>query len=214
MMRNGKLWKGEFVKHQPHGSVQIEYYDGSHFSGEVKRGVIDGIGELRTTDGFGYAGQFVNDVKEGPGRLYIQDGSYSLEGEFRNGESILNANEVLFELLSPEVTVEEVADPKGKKDPKAGAPKAFTEEEEEQYGHKKIYIESKTEAEPKEVSLKMQIVFQGEPYPDPDQDLEAEAEAKKGKKDAKGKAAVDAEPEIRMITPAPVTLQNENGRLF
>ena len=82
------------------------------------------------------------------------------------------------------------------------------------YGHKKIYIEHKTENEAKEVSLTLKIVFQGVPYPDPDQDVEAEKEAKKaGKKDKKG-AVAEEEPEIRMLTPDPVTLEAEHGRHF
>merc|ERR1712048_698220 len=133
------------------------------------------MGKLETPDGFGYAGQFVQGIKEGPGKFYIIDGNYTLEGDFRDGEPTLKANQVLFDLISPEPVVEEVADPKAKKDPKAGAAKPFTDEEDEQYGHKKIYIESKSDVEAKEVSLTLKMVFQGEPYPDPDQDLEAEA---------------------------------------
>ena len=60
----------------------------------------------------------------------------------------------------------------------------------------------------------MKIIFQGVPYPDPNQDLEAEKEekAKKGGKDKKG--SVEAEPEIRYLTPDPVQLDAENGRVF
>ena len=62
---------------------------------------------------------------------------------------------MLFELISPqpEDYEEVVADPKAKKDPKAQAQKKFTDEEEEQYGHKKIYIEHKSDVEPKELKF-------------------------------------------------------------
>ena len=89
MLRNKNLIKGEFVNHQPNGDCQIQYPDGAHFSGEIKRGVIDGIGELKTSDGFGYQGNFVDGRKQGPGKFYIQNGSYSLEGDFEDGEAKL-----------------------------------------------------------------------------------------------------------------------------
>ena len=52
-----------------------------------------------------------------------------------------------------------MADPKAKKDPKAQAQKKFTDEEEEIYGHKKIYLEHKSDVEPKELNLKLNIIF-------------------------------------------------------
>ena len=58
------------------------------------------------------------------------------------------------------------------------------------------------------LSLSLNIVFQGEPYEDPNPP--EEDEAAKGKKG--GKPA--GEPEVRWITPDPVTLENESGRLF
>ena len=55
---------------------------------------------------------------------------------------------------------EEVQDPKAKKDPKAVKKDApFTEEEEQQYGAKKIYIECKSDVPPKELGFNLSIVF-------------------------------------------------------
>ena len=120
MLRNGNLVKGEFVSHQPNGACQILYPEGGSFSGNLKKGVPDGIGELKTNEGFGYAGNFVDGKKQGSGKFYIIDGEYTLEGEFENGEAKLQANDMLFSLVSPqpEDYEEVVADPKAKKDPK------------------------------------------------------------------------------------------------
>jgi len=53
-----------------------------------------------------------------------------LEGDFDNDKPSIQANEILFEMVSP-TPEEEVLDPKAKKDPKAVKKDApFTEEEE------------------------------------------------------------------------------------
>jgi len=105
-----------------------------------------------------------------------------------------------------------VVDPKAKKDPKAVKKDApFTEEEEAQYGNKKIYLECKSDLEPKEVRFRLRIVHQGPDYEDPNPPEEDE----KAKKKPAGKgAAVPDEPEIRMITPEPIVMEQEQGRVF
>lgn len=171
---------------------------------------MHGIGELKLPNGFAYAGKFENGLRSGTGRLYIQQGQYSLEGTFENDKPTLEANQMLFDLESPQPE-EEVVDPKAKKDPKAVKKDApFTEEEEAQYGAKKIYLEHKSDIEPKEVKFTLRCVFQGPDYEDPNPPEEDE---KAKKKPAKG-AAVPEEPEIRMITPEPITLDQESGRVF
>lgn len=62
----------------------------------------------------------------------------------------------------------------------------------------------------------MHIVFQGQPYEDPNPPPveEKQAAPAKGGKAAPGKPAEEAKPEIRMITPDPVLMTNESGRLF
>ena len=185
------------------------YPDGGSYSGEVSKGVLHGIGELKLSNGFGYAGKFENGKRHGTGRFYIQNQSYSLEGVYENDEPMLEANKVLFELNSP-VLEEEPVDPKAKKDPKAPKKDApFTEEEEAKYGDKKILLECKSDAEPKEIRFKLKMVYQGPDYEDPNPPEEDEkAKAKKGKKDAPD------EPEVRMITPEPIALDQECGRVF
>ena len=54
------------------------------------------------------------------------------------------------------------------------------------------------------------MVFQGPDYEDPNPPEEDE----KAKKKPAGKNAVPDEPEVRMITPDPVPLDQENGRVF
>ena len=130
LMRNGNLFKGNFVNNQPNGDCQIFYADGGSYSGEVTRCVINGIGELKLPNGFAYAGKFENGLRHGSGRMYIQNGTYSLEGQFEDDRPTLEANQVLFDLVSPQLE-EEAVDPKAKKDPKAPKKDApFTEAEE------------------------------------------------------------------------------------
>ena len=86
----------------------------------------------------------------------------------------------------------------------------WTEEEEAQYGSKKILLECKSDTEPKEIRFKLSMVYQGPDYEDPnppEEDLTAKKPKGKG-------AAVPEEPEIRMITPEPVPIEQEGGRVF
>jgi len=210
LLRNGNVYKGNFVNNQPLGDCQIFLGDGGSYAGEVTNGIMHGIGELKQANGFAYAGKFENGLKSGTGRFYIQNSSYSLEGMFENDKPTLEANHVLFDLVSPFVE-EEVVDPKAKKDPKAVKKDApFTEEEEAQYGSQKIYLECKSDIEPKEVKFTMRLVFQGPDYEDPNPPEEDE----KTKKKPPAKGAAAEEPEIRMLTPEPVTLDQESGRVF
>ena len=91
---------------------------------------------------------------------------------------------MLFDLVSPAIEEEVVVDPKAKKDPKAVKKDSpFTEEEEAQYGSKKIYLECKSDVEPKEVKFTLKVVFQGPDYEDPNP---PEEDDKAKKKPAKG----------------------------
>jgi hypothetical protein len=104
---------------------------------------------------------------------------------------------------------EEEEDPKAaaaKKDLKKGAP---AEEGEGAGNAIKIMIDTANPDETRRLlGLELKVVFQGEAYEDPNPP--EEDEAAKGKKG--GKPA--GEPEVRWITPDPVTLENESGRLF
>jgi hypothetical protein len=70
-------------------------------------------------------------------------------------------NEVHFELISPHEPKKEVIDPKVK-NPKGGEVKEsfFTEEEEQTYGHRKIYLEYKTDAEEQsEIAFNIKMLY-------------------------------------------------------
>ena len=102
-----------------------------------------------------------------------------------------------------------------KKDPKAkGAPVAAAPEVDEgiETGNEvKITVDNGNADESQRVlSFSLNVVFQGEPYEDPNPPEIDEAAQKKA---AKGKAVAD-EPEIRMITPEPLTMVKESGRQF
>jgi len=104
-------------------------------------------------------------------------------------------------------------DPKAKKpDPKAA--QAKPEEEKEKEGKNKIVYE--VGKENNFIEFEVHIVHQGAPYEDPNPPAveEKQAAPAKGKGPAPGKPAEDAKPEIRMITPDPVLMTNESGRLF
>ena len=111
---------------------------------------------------------------------------------------------MLFGLIAPVSEEEVVVDPKAKKDAKAVKKDApFTEEEDAQYGAKKIYLECKSDVEPKEVKFNLKMVYQGPDYEDPNPPEEDE----KTKKKPAGKGVVvPEEPEIRYLTPDPVPL--------
>ena len=64
--------------------------------------------------------------------------------------------------------------------------------------------------EPKEVKFTLRIVYQGPDYEDPNPPEEDET----AKKKPAGKTAAVEEPKIRMITPEPIPLENEHGRVF
>ena len=63
-------------------------------------------------------------------------------------------------------------------------------------------MECKSDLEPKEVKFQLKMVYQGPDYEDPNPPEEDE---KAKKKPAKG--GQPDEPEVRMITPDPITLE-------
>ena len=54
------------------------------------------------------------------------------------------------------------------------------------------------------LGLEIKVLFQGEPFEDPNPPEEEDPKKKKGA----------AEPEVRIITPDPILLEQESGRLF
>lgn len=70
-LRNGTVFKGNFVNNQPNGECQVFFADGGSYSGEVDRGVMSGFGELKQANGFAYSGIFKDGLRHGSGRFYI-----------------------------------------------------------------------------------------------------------------------------------------------
>ena len=157
-----------------------------------------------------YDGQFEDGKKQGHGKMHIEGGTFSLESKFANDEPEFEANLVHLKLPKVEAEEEVKADPKAKKpDPKAAQPKP---EDEKEAKNKIVYEIGKEGAQ---VEFELHVVFQGLPYEDPNPPPveEKSIAPAKGKAPA-GKPAEEAKPEIRMITPDPVLMTNENGRLF
>ena len=168
---------------------------------------MTGNGFLQCASGKCFEGEFQDGQLHGDGKFFVKDGSYSLEGKFEEGKPGLQANKYLFKVASPVAEADDApkAGGGGKKDPKKGAqPTAPVVDEGIETGNEtKISIDNANPDEAQRVlTFSLTVVFQGEAYEDPNPP-EVDDAAKK--KPAKGKEA--DEPEIRMITPPPVTME-------
>lgn len=224
LLRDGVVYKGNFVDNLPAGDCKIiypeDYYLGrQEYSGQVEKGIPNGIGELKMSNGFAYSGNFKQDKRHGPGKMYIQGASYRLEGEFDEDTPCVYPNEVLTEIVQFAEEEGSTQDAKGKGKKMVQKDSQFTEEEEAQYGQMKIYYEYKTPVEGevlKEVAFDMSIVYQGPDIEDPNPPEEDEAAKKVKEKAKKGneKPSELEKPEPKMIAQEPVVMENEHGREF
>ena len=150
---------------------------------------------------------FEEGLLHGQGEFSVTGGTYSLAGQFVHGVAEIEPSKYLLTVVSPE---EEEEDPKAKKDNKKPPANQSMEEIEGTGNAVKIAIDTTNPvAEKRVLCLSLNIVYQGESYEDPNPPEEDEAaKKKKGGKDAA------AEPEVRMITPDPVTVETESGRQF
>lgn len=185
------------------------FKDGAVYEGTVTRGIIDGIGELKQPDGSAYRGSFKNGIKEGHGKFYISPevgGTYALEGEYKDNQPVLTANEMHFQLVSPVEKVEAV-DPKAKAPPKGkgdAKPQDFTEEEETKYENRILYQISTDFEEPQVIAFQLKCVYQGPEIEDPNP---PEEDVALKKKPTAGKDPALEVPSVRMIKPDPVLLE-------
>lgn len=231
--KDKNTFTGEFRGHHPNGVCTVLYNNGSHYHGEVVKGVKHGQGKLSTPVALNigshlgggdssiereedevnvvYDGTFENGLKHGQGRLFIENGSFSLESKFVNDQPEHESNQTILRLPHAPVEEETKVDPKAKKpDPKAAAK---PEEDKEKENKNKITYE--VGKENNAIEFEMHIVYQGQPYEDPNPPVVEEkqaAPAKGGKGPAK--PVEETKPEIRMITPDPVLMINESGRTF
>lgn len=81
---NSAVCVGHWVKDFPDGNVAMVMPDGKIYSGCVKRGQRQGMGELSSVDGLIYEGLWKDDLPSGHGTLVCTDGTY--EGEFVEGK--------------------------------------------------------------------------------------------------------------------------------
>jgi hypothetical protein len=178
------------------------FANGDQYEGEVIRGVMTGKGFLQCPgeSKLCYRGDFKEGKLHGQGEFFVEDGTYKLAGNYTEGVPETEATAYSMAVSSPEAEEE---DPKAKKDKKPAT------DEVEGQGHEiKIIIDNANpREEQRQLSFSLTVFFQGPDYEDPNPPEEDEKDKKK-KKDAA------AEPEIRMITPDPVTMEHEQGRQF
>ena len=126
----------------------------------------------------------------------MEGATYELAGKWNFGKPELESNKCVVSVVSP---VKEEEDPKAKKDPKKPV------EEEPEGNPIKIAIDvSNPNEENRALTIQIEVLFQGEPFEDPNPPEEEDPKKKKA----------GGEPEPRIITPDPILLENESGRLF
>lgn len=194
--------KGTFKANKPNGKCIIEFAKGDRYEGDVMNGVIEGFGTYSYSDSkFVYEGAFINEIREGKGKL--RNESYCYDGDFKDDDPAILPNKILWQ------QVYEKEEDKGERD-------RIVAEISRRNKEKKVKDEP---IDPlillwqfggKPISLKFNLVFQGEPYPNPNRKVETEEE----KKAAKGKKKKDEVEEPEFITPAPVEVKQESGRQF
>ena len=94
-LRDGTVYKGNFVDNHAQGNFRVSFCNGDVFNGNVKKGIFHGEGELRESDGQIYKGMFMNGVKHGQGTYYISPeigGTFILNEEFYTGEPKTEGN--------------------------------------------------------------------------------------------------------------------------
>mmetsp|Transcript_11755 Transcript_11755/g.11682 ORF Transcript_11755/g.11682 Transcript_11755/m.11682 type:complete len:211 (+) Transcript_11755:472-1104(+) len=183
---------------------------------------MHGRGHLTALDKTVYEGMFEDGKRHGAGRFFVQGGTYSLTTNFIDNKPEIEANQLQFKLIKNEAEEELAAQAKNekgkkpdpKKDPKKGAQPH--EEEKEEEGKLKIVYE--TGKENNFIEFELHILYQGPPYVDPNppppEEEKKSAPKGKGGKGAPAAQQQQEEPEVRMITPDPILMTNETGRLF
>ncbi len=81
-----RAYVGEFTNDEATGIGSIVWPDeaGISYQGEVKNGIIEGRGQLKTSNGDVYTGEFKNNWADGKGTMLFADGS-KYTGQFKEG---------------------------------------------------------------------------------------------------------------------------------
>ena len=219
--KDKNTYTGDFKNHWPNGTCTVLFQNGSHYHGDVSKGVMHGQGKLSQPFGTEnvlnciYQGSFEQGQKHGAGKMHVENGSFTLESNYITDQPEYEGTHALLRLPKQEIEEDSKVDLKAAKkpDPKAAPPKA----EEEKVGEVKNKIVYEIGKENNAIDFEIHIIHQGASYEDPNPPAVEEKQAapvKGGKAPAPGKPADDAKPEIRMITPDPVLMTNESGRTF
>jgi len=200
--KNGDLIKGTFSKNWPNGETEIQFANGDLYQGEVVRGVMTGNGFLQCSNKDSFRGEFKDGKLNGSGCFFVEGGTFQLSGNYTDGVPDRETTNYVLSVTSP---CEEAEDPKAKKDPKKAAPVA-DEVEGQGHPHKVVIDVCKEEEDKKTLGLCLTVVFQG-----PDYEEEVPEDDDPKKKKTKGD---NDEPEMRSVTPDPITMENEDGREF
>lgn len=79
---------------KPQKTNQIDYEDGSRYTGAIEEGKRHGVGALILPDKSKMEGDWRNDILHGEGRLYYASGRLAYEGYFKQGQ--LNGHGVMY----------------------------------------------------------------------------------------------------------------------
>lgn len=100
VLTNGDQYEGPFHEGQMHGpSATLTKADGSTYTGDVFNNLPHGYGTYRTPNRI-HVGKFERGVPHGEGAQYYLDGSIDFEGRWDLGETVVDVNELDFEVLA------------------------------------------------------------------------------------------------------------------
>lgn len=86
LFADGHSYTGSFSANQATGTGTLNWpKEGVHYEGQVKDGLMEGQGVLKTTHGELYTGQFKNNLADGQGTLLFADGQ-EYSGQFAQGK--------------------------------------------------------------------------------------------------------------------------------
>lgn len=126
------------------------------YEGEIVNGVINGQGILQRTTQQSYSGLFQDGLLHGQGTFYVENGTYSLEHTYNEGEPEYRANTYTTVVTSPPEESEEPVKGKGKP-PAKGAP---AQEESTGKNEMKVNIDvTNPDEEKRKLGIDMKVFF-------------------------------------------------------
>lgn len=86
----GSLYNGSWKNNLKHGKGTYRWIDGEHYEGDYVNDKREGVGTYYWTNGERYEGEWKDDVRNGKGVLYDKDSRVKLQGEWKDGEFVIN----------------------------------------------------------------------------------------------------------------------------